>query len=147
VVGLVALQKLVLERSYSCALGRMESSSPYRREPLFLVISNGFDAVVVYPHPLVGVSDGDVERQFIVERVVGSSGVIELRERGLGDTKLDLNRSEYKPEDEASDAEEENGYEEEAEDELEKAIAITPTHGRRLGTRAKEVFFLVVMRL
>lgn len=108
----------------------VEWSQAHCREPLFLIISNGFNAVVVYPHPPVGVSDGDVERQFIVERVVGGGGVIELRERGLGDTKLDLDWSEYKPEDEASDTEEENGYEEEAEDELE-LISLIRLQSRR----------------
>lgn len=108
----------------------VEWSQTHRREPFFLVASNGFDAVVVYSHPLVGVSEGDVERQIIVERVVvggGSGGVVELSERGLGDAKLNLVQSEYKPEDEEPNAEDETAYAEEPEDVIEKAPTDTPS--------------------
>ena len=64
-----------------------------------MVVSNGFNAVVVYPNPFVRVSEGDVDREIIVKRVVG--GVeIELRECGICDMEFHLFGTENKPENE-----------------------------------------------
>jgi len=64
-------------------------SQTHIREQLVLVVSNGFNAVVVYPDPFVRVSEGDVDREVIVKRVVG--GVeIELRECGICDMEFHL---------------------------------------------------------
>lgn len=41
------------------------------RKPLALVKSPGLDCIVVNPNSLVGVSDGHVEGQVVVEGVVG----------------------------------------------------------------------------
>jgi len=60
------------------------------------------DAVVVDSEPLVGVSDRDVEGEVVVERVVG--GVVELRQGGLGDVEFHHVGTDYEPEKEHGDA-------------------------------------------
>lgn len=79
-------------------------SQSHVREPVFSVISNGFNPFVAYTHPFVRVPEGYAERQLIVERE------IELRERGgLGDVKLHLSWKEYKPDDEDRNTEDKSG--------------------------------------
>lgn len=74
-------------------------SQTHIREPLVLVVSNGFNAVEVYTDPFVRVSEGDVGREVIVKRVVG--GVeIEPRECGICDMEFHLFGTENKPENE-----------------------------------------------
>ena len=74
-------------------------SQTHIREQLFLVVSNGFNAVVVYTNPFVRVSEGDVGREVIVKRIVG--GVeIEPRECGICDMEFHLFGTENKPENE-----------------------------------------------
>lgn len=59
-----------------------------RAKPPVLVVSSGFEAIIVYADLFVWVSDGEVECKIVVERgVVG--GVVELGKRGVSDMELD----------------------------------------------------------
>jgi len=89
-------------------------------ESLALVVSVGLDAVVVDADALVGVPDGDVEGEVVVERVVGG-GEVELGERGVGDAELHLVGAEEEPEDEDNQGHDDEEREEDLEDEAQKA--------------------------
>ncbi|MED6224957.1 hypothetical protein PIB30_089159 [Stylosanthes scabra] len=62
-------------------------------EPYVVVESTRLDVVVVYSHALVRVSDREIQREIVVERVVagggGVGGEIELSESGVADVELD----------------------------------------------------------
>jgi len=90
---------------------------------LVLVVRIGLDGVVVYPNPLVGVSDGDVERHVVVERVVVGGGEIEARERGVGDVELEVVGAEDEPDDEHGEANDYEDREDDFENETEDAVA------------------------
>lgn len=77
----------------------VEGSESLGIETLILVVGVGLDAVVVNADPLIGVPDGDVKRQVVVEGVV-VGGVVELGERGVRHVELDLVGAEEEPEDE-----------------------------------------------
>lgn len=106
----------------------VERRQIHRVKSLVLVVRIGLDGVVVYPNPLVGVSDGDVERHVVVERVVG--GEIELRERGVCDVELEVVGAEDEPDDERGEANDyedsEDDFENEAEDALAEAAEKAP---------------------
>jgi len=91
-----------------------------RTKPLALVNSCGFDAVVVDAELLVGVSDGEVEGEVVVEAAVGE---VELGKRGLGDMELDPVGFDYEPEDEEGQAHEDDCGHDQLEDEAEDAAA------------------------
>lgn len=93
-------------------------------EPGILVQCSGFDAVVVDADSFVGVTNGDVESEIVVERVVG---VVELGEVGIGDVEFDLVGSEYEPEHEDGDAQDDDDGADEFEDEVEDAAEDTAT--------------------
>ena len=71
------------------------------------------DGIVIYANPLVGVSDGDVEVQIVLEIVVG--GEIELCQRGISDVEFEVVGANKEPEDDGGDANED----EDSEDQFE----------------------------
>lgn len=75
------------------ALVNWRRSQCHQSKPLQPIVSNGFDAVVVKANPSVGVSDGDVEREVVVEGVV-IVGEIESGKRGISDGEFRLLRIE-----------------------------------------------------
>lgn len=66
-------------------------------KPSILEQSPGLDAVVVDADLLVGIANGDVDGEVVVERVVGRQ--VELRQRGICHVELHLAGTEYEPED------------------------------------------------
>lgn len=92
-----------------------------RAEPLVLVDGPGLDAVVVDPDLLVGVADGDVEGEVVVEGVV--IGEVELREVGVGDVELDAVGADYEPEDQNGQPHHDDGGHNELENKAEDAAA------------------------
>lgn len=80
-------------------------------EPRTVVHGPGLDVVVVDADPLVGVADGHVEREVVLE--VGVVGEVELGEVGSVDVGLDLVGAEDEPEDEDDDAENDDDGDEE----------------------------------
>lgn len=92
-----------------------------RAEPLVLVDGPGLDAVVVDPDLLVGVADGEVEGEVVVEGAV--IGEVELGEVGFGDVELDVVGADYEPEDEKGQAHYDDGGHNELENKAEDAAA------------------------
>ena len=95
-----------------------------RTKPLTLVKSSGFNAIIVDADLLVGVSDGEVQSEVIMEVVVG--GEVELCERGICYVELDSGGADYEPEDEEGYSDEDDCGEDELEDETEDAAAAAP---------------------
>lgn len=85
----------------------------HRIKSLAFIISTGLDGIVIYANPLVGVSDGDVEVQIVLEIVVG--GEIELCQRGISDVEFEVVGANKEPEDDGGDANED----EDSEDQFE----------------------------
>ena len=96
------------------ALVKWRRSQRHQSKPVLSVVSNGFDAVVVYANPSVGVSDGDVEGKVVEDSVV-SGGEIKLRERGICDYEFGLFGKEDQPEYEEGQQEAEDDVVEDAE--------------------------------
>nr|GMD92050.1 vacuolar protein-sorting-associated protein 33 homolog [Ipomoea batatas] len=67
-------------------------------KPLALVERGGFEVVVVDADALVGVADGEVEGEVVVEGAVGG-GEVELGEGGVVHVEFDLVGAEDEPED------------------------------------------------
>lgn len=99
----------------------VERRQIHRAKSLAFVVNVGFDGVVVYANPLVGVSDGEVERHVVLERVGGVE--IELRERRVGDVELEVVGAEDEPDDEDGEANDDEDSEDDFENEAENAIA------------------------
>lgn len=91
-------------------------------KPLALVERTGLDPVVVNPDPLVGVPDGHVEGQVVVEGVV-VGGQVELSQVGAVGVELDLVGAEDQPQDQDDDAQDDGDGEEDLEDAAEDAVA------------------------
>lgn len=100
----------------------VERRQIHRAKSLAFVVTVGLDGVVVYANPLVGVSDGEVERHVVLERV-GGGGEIELRERRAGDVELEVVGAEDEPDDEGGEANDDEDSEDDFENEAENAIA------------------------
>ena len=66
------------------ALVKWRRRQRHHSKPLFSSVGYDLDAAVVYANPLVRVSDGDVEREVVVEGVV-IVGEIESGKRSIGD--------------------------------------------------------------
>jgi len=92
------------------------------REPDAAVRHVALHALVVEAHLLVGVSCGEVEEEVVVERVV-AGGVVELRERRVGDLQPEGAWLEHGPKDEESEDEEDYDCEEKLPAEAEEAAA------------------------
>lgn len=99
----------------------VERRQIYRVKSLAFVVRIGLDGVIVYADPFVGVSDGDVERHVVVERLVG--GEVELRERRVGDVELEVVGAEDEPDDEGGEANDDEDSEDDFENEAENAVA------------------------
>ena len=91
-------------------------------KPLALVECIGLDPIVVNPDPLVGVPDGHVEGQVVVEGVVGV-GQVELSQLGVVCVELDLVGAEDQPQDQDDYAQDDDDGAEDLEDATEDAIA------------------------
>nr|GMD89721.1 hypothetical protein SOVF_158540 [Ipomoea batatas] len=72
-------------------------------KPLALVERGGFEVVVVDADALVGVADGEVEGEVVVEGAVGG-GEVELGEGGVVHVEFDLVGAEDEPEDQRQNA-------------------------------------------
>jgi len=96
-----------------------------RIETLILVVSPSLDLVIVDADALVGVSDGHVEGQVVVEGVAGG-GVVELGERGVVHIEFNLVGSEYEPDYEEGNADDDEDGAQDLEHQTAEAAAQTP---------------------
>lgn len=97
-------------------------------ESLPLVVCGRLDPIVVYPDAAVGVPDGQVDGQVVLERVVAVE--VELGQRCVGGVELDFVGAQYEPADENDDPDDdEDGAEDlahagaEAVDEAAEGVA------------------------
>lgn len=75
------------------ALVKWRRRQCHHSKPLFSIVGYDLDAAVVYANSFVRVSDGDVEREVVVEGVV-IVGEIESGKRGISDGEFRLLRIE-----------------------------------------------------
>lgn len=92
-------------------------------ESNILVESERFDLVVVDTDPAVGVADGDVEGEVVVERVVGER---EARERGVADVKFEDVGANDEPEEKHEYASDDEHGGEDLADEADDAVEDAP---------------------
>lgn len=79
------------------ALIKRCSCQSHKSESLVSIVGNDLDSAVVYAHLFVGVSDGDVDGDVVVESVVGVVK-IELGQRSICDFEFGFLGKEDEPE-------------------------------------------------
>lgn len=92
---------------------------------LALIESIGLDGIIVNPNPPVGVSDGHVESQIVVEGVVVVvGGEVKLSQGGVVGINLDLVGAEDEKQDEDDDPNSDENGAEDLEDATPDAVEI-----------------------
>lgn len=114
------------------ALVKWSGSGVDQSKPLFPIVANGLDPIVVYTGLFVRVSYGDVEGQVVVQSVVVGVGVgeVELGQRGIDDGEFEILGLKDQPEDDDGDNEKnegEDGVVEDPEEASEVAPAALPS--------------------